>query len=839
MMLLGALAPWGARADESVLNASGEPSAQPVSFVDAEPREEFFVLTGAVPPGFEHLAGPQQALVDVYYGEWPIHSTMAVIEPGSIRFEFPEEIVTRLPDILVQDAVLAALQGDLPTNAQALCSPDGGSSACGKLEPEIAAVIFDESRFRVDLFVNPRLRMLREPDLDRYLPPSQSELSYLQTLSLTAAGSDASSDVMSFSSFSTLAWRENRLVGVASYTDQDEATLDSFFGQRDFRGNQHIAGLYRTSGQVAGFSGDYDLVGYRIATSLLTRADLALARGTPIEVFLLAPARIDILKDGRLLSTNTYGAGNQKLDTSNLPEGAYDVELRINEGGRVREETRFFSKTSRIPPRDQALRTLEVGRVVNINNDGLLPEDMNAWFSRVGYSSRLTDTFGYDLGFTSTEDEQLYEFGLFQIDTLPGGWGGYYEVQASTFLSHDQDTGFAFNGRVLRGDFTASLDYRKIHNDEPRDFARLDPDEFMLIPADREEYTAMVRMPVGSGTLSFSATLTKRADMDAIDSQSVNLRYPLRMRGQNFLEFTADVGRRDGEYAALFGMRVNLWRGPWNVEVAPRVQTTSSGLDAGDDGLQVDSYVSYTQRDTRIGDVQASMRGAAGAAEDRLSGRLQVDNVIGRADFQVERFQNSGGQNINAWSGSMTTSVLTNGDAWTLGAQNSAQSAVVIDLEGERTGVTFEVLINGHRRGYAPAGEATAILLAPFQTYDVRIRPVAGEFVSFDDRIERVTLYPGNVERLSWQVGQLLVVIGKVVDLKTGEPFSDAELENTYGLAARTDASGYFQAEVKTTGEDVLRLNFRRGDKRCTAAVSEYLEVSGVAMLDTVGCRMR
>jgi hypothetical protein len=839
MILLGALAPWGARADESAPDKSSESSAQPASFVDAEPREEFFVLTGAVPEGFEHLSGPQQAMVDVYYGDRPIHTAMAVIEPGSIRFEYPRDIVTRLPDILVQGAVLEALQGDLPTNTQALCVPNGGSADCGKLEPEVAAVIFDESRFRVDLFVNPRLRIVREPDLDRYLPPSQSKLSYLQTLSLTAAGSDASPDVMSFSSFSTLAFRENRLVGVASYTDQDEATIDSFFGQRDFRGNQHIAGLYRTSGQVSGFSGDYDLVGYRIANSLLTRADLGLARGTPIEVFLLAPARIDILKDGRLLSSNTYGAGNQKLDTSNLPEGAYDIELRINEGGRVREESRFFSKSSRIPPRDQALRTLEVGRVVNVNSDSLLPEDMQAWFSRVGYSSRITDTFGYDVGFATTEDEQLYEVGLFQIDTLPGGWDGYYELQASTFLSHNKDTGFAFNGRVLRGDFTASLDYRKIRNDESRDITQLDADEFILIPTDREEYTAMVRMPVGNGTLSFSATRTKRASTDAIDSQSVNLRYPLRMRGHNFIEFTADIGRRDGEYAALFGMRLNLWRGPWNVELAPRVQTTSSSLDAGDDGLQLDSYVSYTQQDTRIGDVRASMRGAVGAVEDRLSGRVQVDNVMGRADLQVERFQNSGGQNINAWSGSMTTSVLTNGDAWTLGAQNSAQSAVVIDLEGERTGVTFEVLINGHRRGYAPAGEATAILLSPFQTYDVRIRPVAGEFVSFDDRIERVTLYPGNVERLSWQVGQLLVVIGKLVDLKTGQPIPEAELENTYGLAARTDASGYFQAEVKTTGEDVLRLNFRRGNKRCTVAVSEYHEVSAVAMLDTVGCRMR
>ena len=71
-----------------------------------------------------------------------------------------------------------------------------------------------------------------------------------------------------------------------------------------------------------------------------------------------APVRpiVEIIRDGRVLSARFYPSGNQLLDTSNLPGGAYPVTIRIREtDGTVREETRFFSKSSQIPPKDMPL----------------------------------------------------------------------------------------------------------------------------------------------------------------------------------------------------------------------------------------------------------------------------------------------------------------------------------------------------------------------------------------------------------------------------------------------------------------------------------------------------
>lgn len=797
----------------------------------------FYQLTGAVPAGFEDLVGPQQMLVDVYYGGRFLVSTMATCEPGTIEFDSPGEVVGKIEDLLAPESVLGVLEGPLPSHSEAVCPNGSRAGDCGVIEPKVAGVIFDERRYRADLFVNPALRVRQDPDLARFLPPSQAGLSYLQSATLNAAGNDDGSDLVSLTNVSTLAWRENRLVGVGSYTDQDDVTIDSLYGQRDFRGNEYRAGLFRTTGRYSVFAGDFDLVGYQMSTSLVTRTDLGVARGTPLEVFLLAPGRVDILKDGRLLASATYGAGNHRLDTSSLPDGAYDVTVRISEGGRTREESRFFSKTSRIPPKDQALRTFEVGRVMNVDTDDLLPEDADAWFSRAGYSRRLTDTFGFDVGFTSTENEQLYEAGLFQMDRLPGGLDGFYELQVGSFVGDDGDRGYAFNGLLRRGAFSLSLNYRKIEQNDPVDQSRVDAGGFQLVPESRTERTLLLRMPVGAGVVSFAASRNKAGTASASDSQSANLRYPLQIGGRGSLELTADVGRQDGDFAALLGLRMNLWRGRWSAEVSPRVQSTEGTSQFSGDGVQVDSFAAYSDSNSPLGDLRASVRAGAGVAEERIGARLELNNVLGRSDLSLDHVD-SGGTRSNSWAASVSTSLLTTGDHWTVGAQNTAQAALVVNLEGSAPDVRFEVLIDGYRRGYAPVGRATAILLAPYRTYEVRIRPVGGEFVAYDDRVQQVTLYPGNVEEMSWEVGRLLVVVGKVIDVSSGEPFSGAELANVHGMAPRTDANGYFQAELVDHGDE-LRLEFRRGEERCVVGLAEYEEVAGVALLDTVGCQPR
>ena len=63
--------------------------------------------------------------------------------------------------------------------------------------------------------------------------------------------------------------------------------------------------------------------------------------------------------DGRLAGSRLYQAGNNALDTSALPDGAYTILLRIREpGGEVREERRFFVKNAQVAPLGQPINSL-------------------------------------------------------------------------------------------------------------------------------------------------------------------------------------------------------------------------------------------------------------------------------------------------------------------------------------------------------------------------------------------------------------------------------------------------------------------------------------------------
>ena len=175
--------------------------------------------------------------------------------------------------------------------------------------------------------------------------------------------------------------------------------MDTLALEREFSGRLYQAGFFRTNAANLLFINETDFAGITIGSSLDTRNDLDQSAGNDLQLFLESRSRVGIFKDGRLISTKIYNAGNQILDTSQLPGGAYDVELVIRDSfGLLREETRFYVKTNDIPPLGQTLYFFNIGELTRKETDENLPTTTGVSLLRAGISKRLWQDFGAEAG---------------------------------------------------------------------------------------------------------------------------------------------------------------------------------------------------------------------------------------------------------------------------------------------------------------------------------------------------------------------------------------------------------------------------------------------------------
>ena len=395
---------------------------------EAQPRP---TVTTTPPPGFADLESPQQTVVDIFYLGRSLGSATATFAPGWLSFERPAEVVGLLPPLKDRPAAIDALSGPLETNVARVCGPYR-QPGCGQLDPAMAGIIFDPGRFRVDLFVNPA--QLADKAGVKYLPEPPAELSTVHSVAGAFAGSDSNDPAFNLRLLSLLSYGSSRLRSETSVSSKDGLLLDSLSGELDRPGRRYTGGLFRTAPlQIVG---ERRLYGLGFATSTDMRLDLERAYGNELALFLPRQAQVEILRDGRLLDSRVYEAGNQTLETRNLPEGAYEVTIRIREiSGVVREERRFFAKSVEVPPADAPRYVLEVG-ALGEEDGGPLPELSDILVVHAGTAHRVTDSLALGLDMLASTEQSGLEASGFYLTPLA-------RLRAGALIATDGDYGIS------------------------------------------------------------------------------------------------------------------------------------------------------------------------------------------------------------------------------------------------------------------------------------------------------------------------------------------------------------------------------------------------------------
>ncbi|WP_444891239.1 TcfC E-set like domain-containing protein [Microbulbifer sp. DLAB2-AA] len=760
-----------------------------------------FLLETSAPEGFDSLTEPQQLLVDLYYGGRQIGAAPITVDPTHIQFDEPEQLLPLLPKLLDRKTVIAALADPLPRNSQYLCR-SSWQRKCGYLAPEQVAVIYDENRYRLDLFFSAKLLPQEAAISDPYLPASTSEFSIVQNLSGAWSGVESNlgenSHNATLNGNTIISFGESALHVQWSAATAQHNQISALHWSRDYRGRAYSIGLLQPQGGWHYFGNHSSLYGLEMRSSQLSRTDIKYRQGSPLEINMPVRGRVEIYRDQRLIHTEMLEAGNRLLNTSTLPHGSYEIEVRtFDEMGRsLHSHSEFFTKDSLLPAPGEWSWNFYAGQPANnYSNYQTLPERYQDVLAQGSIARRLSGNLGFFASAASTREQQLYEIGARWIS-------GFFEVSPSIVTNKDGRSGHRVQA-LLKTPF-ATLSAIDARLDDAADFDQTKG--LQLLPLGYSQRSLALQSNLLGGQLSLRLRerdsgyrLLPGEQVDKLDNASKLTSLSFK---RNFLQSAKWLGsatfshhKADGQQYT--GLEIELRRRAKHWQHSANINSERSNHSDHEQRLLLESR--WHDRDLWAAEFEQQI-----TAEKSRHGRYleSSSHLAGHFGYlnSTLTFNNVNHSKAFNYLGGFRTNLIVAENTFAWGGERALESAVVIEIDGSDQ-QNFEVLVDGNRRGYAKGGDRSVINLPAFQSYDLSLRPLDNGFFDYREQSKTFTLYPGNVNSTTYQIEQQLLILGRLTDMGEGLPNTPLFIGEH---STTTDRYGVFQLSINTNKNNLL-----------------------------------
>lgn len=767
---------------------------------------------GEPPEGFEDIDKPHQSLIVIQYGGKNLGLYSGMLSPGTFRFDNIDLLLDKVPALKNRNAVQVALSTDLPFNDHLICRKFK-VSGCGILQPDIAGIILDPNRLQGELFVNPAYLELEDNRIPGFLPLPEQKLSSVYNINGAFNGNDANPLDFSLGATAIMAYGENRLAVQTAATDNG-LFLDRAIIARDEAGYEQIGGLFRS--RPMQLVSDRDLAGGSIGTSTMTRLDRRKSEGNQIALYLPRRSSVSVYREGRLYSSRYYDAGNQQIDTADLPEGAYFITLKIKDlDGIEREEQYFFAKSVELPPPDEPYWHVQGGLLRRPLQEGeSLPEVSGTPLIRGGRTQRLSENIGFSTEIMGIEDQVIGEVGLFAI--YPE-----WKLRSTLLGASDGDTGAQLSVQRFDGKLNLSMDARRLWA-QHISMNTNDP-----VPQGLRQITGAVGYAV-TQEVNVGARWSyswQEVGNTSNESYGPNLDWNIWRSGESSLDFNADAGNNNDQFFANSFLRFTMRFGNYTL-------ISSGGARTGQDsGMNANTRMAWTKERPGEDRLQLALDGSIEQGGGALLADADYRNKFGQVRGAIERDFLSDDRAIG-YNGGFSFGMAHAENGISFGGENIGQSAVVVDTEGDAN-ARMKVIVNGSERSIVKVGEKQAIYLAPFQSYDIRLTGEHSRLLDYDETSHKTVLYPGTVTDLRWKINNFYVVVADIVD-ESGNPLQSARLLKNREQVV-TDDQGRMQAQISGKSS----LYFKMADaEECVVNMPDIPPVNGVLIYkDSLVCK--
>ena len=786
------------------------------------------VISVSEPEGFADLGGPQQLFVDVYFNGARVGSTAVTASRGAVRFEDPAGVAALLSNTRVPE--LAALLGRaLPANEGLGCNSLSDRITCGKLVPDDLGVILDRDRFRLDIFAGGTVAKALLVEPEAYLAEPGKQASLINTVAGIVSGSNGGWTTANLQDSLIVGSGARRLRNDVFYSNRLGFQLDQSVAEWDRKGARLSAGLMATPG--VDLIGRRKLLGLGLATQLDTRVDRELLLGSPLMLSLGQRARVEVVRDGRVLASSIFDSGNHAIDTTSLPDGSYEVTLRISEiGAPVREERRFFTRSARVAPLGHDVAFAYAGVAARESSRRFVHATSDP-YAIAGYAHRLSASLALDATAVATSKAVVSQLGASYLS-------GAVQIHAAGLGSSTGAYGAMLQlGSTGTGPLNFALDLRKVRIGAGDTVDGLMAEDYVLdnslesgLPAVRASGRSFTQVTgyVGYGHRrgQFGVSLSGREErgQDFAFSIGPSARWDVYQRGPARLTFNADANFTERGTSGFLGLTLSL--------------AGLTGSSSNRAGVRFSNFDDDHKRARPVAALAGAYNFAGVASGDlEVGGALERDgrdtqsNLTSRLTTPWMRATADilRANGATQYALGLRSTMVGSGDRVALQSGDQDRSAILVAITGTNASTSYQVLVDEAVVANIHEGDVRSIPVAPYHHYAVRIRPAGSGAFRYDSSSRDITVYPGTVARLSWSSQPLATIFGRLA-LPDGTPLPSAFIRSGQSVA-ETDPLGFFQIEAAPRGELVAALPDGNSCEATVPPVSTNAEFSAVGTL--------
>lgn len=760
-----------------------------------------------VPSGFKT---PSQEIiyVDVYYRQQFLISARVEVKNDKFKFLYPTKVYEKIPLVKIDKAkaVMKEFQTEHIFNTEYACFPDR-KVKCDMLNTELIDFIFNPDTFTVEIVTNNNIFLKKEQD-NLFLPPPPTEFSQFFTFNGVGYWSKDKSgisndyfasplfynsknqDQYNFVANSKTSFNRFILNADVNWTNQqNNLYFDNINVTRYYRGYNLQIGEFNTEELRSLNQGN--LLGVSFRSSIDRRRDDTGTFSQPLNVFLNYRSRVNIIKDGRIYSTQYYDSGNQTLDTSGLPFGSYNVELEIIEpNGKTRKETQFFVKNGELPPSKEPYYWFQFGAIESedgqVSSDNLSTQYFNKYENqylfRTGIYKRAFRAFGLGTNLMINENISAAEAFLEY-------YGRFLSLRTSFGYDTENDYSYNVYAELLNIKkfvvfFTWTQNY--LNKDS------LDKDLlYRPISSYSKQGSGNIRYYFGqtSNSLNFVGNYSKDYLNNELYSLGPVLEFNFNFGANTMIRTTLNAYKTEKDYQASLNFFFNFnskYVQIYNNSTYRMNKERSNPKDFSD---HFDSSTALTLQDGGVfnQDLRFTMRYDEADRVETKAVELDYRSAIGR--FTADASTN---QHINEYSVNFASIFAFNKEHMLFGGREPKQAAIAFEIDGGNDSSSFDIYVDQNKLDFVKGDSTRVLPLNPFNQYQILLQAKGvNNTIVEDNRLKLVTLYPGSIRTLKYKAKSTVIIIGTLYS-QNGKVLKNTLVHGEVDEVI-TDENGYFQ----------------------------------------------